>query len=114
MTRLCERHRLASAALLAKSNASRRKTQVFRARLLTVSFLAFDTQAANDPLAQATAFLSGPAAHSALSPAGAQAARIHDLWQLTLWICMGVFAAILVALLVALVRAPARVRGARP
>jgi cytochrome c oxidase subunit 2 len=56
--------------------------------------------------AEAFNFLSGPGTHSALRPAGAQAARIHDLWQLTLWICMGVFAAILVALLIALVRAP--------
>lgn len=48
---------------------------------------------------------SGPATHSALRPAGAQAGRIHDLWQLTLWICMAVFAAILIALLVALTRA---------
>jgi cytochrome c oxidase subunit 2 len=55
--------------------------------------------------ASALSGLSGPATHSALRPACAQAARIHDLWQLTLWICMGVFAAILVALLVALMRA---------
>jgi cytochrome c oxidase subunit 2 len=55
--------------------------------------------------ASALSGLSGPASHSALRPAGAQAARIHDLWQLTLWICMGVFAAILVALLLALMRA---------
>jgi cytochrome c oxidase subunit 2 len=50
-------------------------------------------------------FFSGPAGHSALRPAGIQASRIHDLWQLTLWICMGVFAAILIALVVALYRA---------
>jgi cytochrome c oxidase subunit 2 len=114
MTRLCERRRLASASLLATSSASRRKTHVFLARFLIDSFLASDTDAANGPLAQAASFLSGPAAHSALRPAGAQAARIHDLWQLTLWICMGVFAAILVALLVALVRAPRAAASAPP
>jgi cytochrome c oxidase subunit 2 len=62
---------------------------------------------------EAGAFLSGEAGHSALRPAGIQAARIHDLWQLTLWICMGVFAAILVALIVALMRAPRHDPGAR-
>ena len=36
------------------------------------------------------------AASGALAPAGVQAERIHALWQLTLWVCMGVFAAILV------------------
>jgi len=48
--------------------------------------------------------LSGPASHSVLRPAGAQAASIHSLWQLTLWVCMGVFAAILVVLILALAR----------
>jgi cytochrome c oxidase subunit 2 len=113
MTRLCERRRLAGAALLAKSSASRRKTQVFRPLFLIESFLGSNIEAPDGPLAQAAAFLSGPAAHSALRPAGAQAARIHDLWQLTLWICMGVFAAILVALLVALLRA-ARASASAP
>jgi cytochrome c oxidase subunit 2 len=42
---------------------------------------------------------------NALHPAGIQAARIHDLWQLTLGICSLVFAAVLTALLVALWRA---------
>jgi cytochrome c oxidase subunit 2 len=41
---------------------------------------------------------------SALHPAGIQASRIHDLWQLTLAICTLVFAAVLVALLLALLR----------
>jgi hypothetical protein len=61
--------------------------------------------------------LSGSGAHSVLRPAGVQAARIHDLWQLTLWICMGVFASILIALLVALMRArpgAARVASEKP
>jgi cytochrome c oxidase subunit 2 len=49
-----------------------------------------------------------------LRPAGAQAGRIHDLWQMTLWICMGVFAAILVALLVALMRSSRKAAGASP
>lgn len=55
---------------------------------------------------------SGSLAHSVLRPAGVQAVRIHDLWQLTLWICMGVFAVILLALIVALVRAKRRSGGA--
>lgn len=87
---------------------------MFRARFLIEWFSGLDTNAAIDSLVQAAAFLSGPSAHSALRPAGAQAARIHDLWQLTLWICMGVFAAILVALLVALVRAPRASASAPP
>lgn len=41
---------------------------------------------------------------SALEPAGIQAARIHDLWLLTLGICSVVFAAVLAALLLALWR----------
>ncbi|SEK17125.1 MULTISPECIES: cytochrome c oxidase subunit II [unclassified Variovorax] len=53
-------------------------------------------------------WLSGTAAHSALRPAGAQAARIHELWQFTLWMCMAVFALVLLALIVALVRAARR------
>lgn len=53
-------------------------------------------------------WLGGSAGHSALRPAGVQAARIHDLWQLTLWICMAVFAIILAALVIALVRASRR------
>jgi cytochrome c oxidase subunit 2 len=45
------------------------------------------------------------AASGALAPAGVQAERIHALWQLTLWVCMGVFAAILIALGIALIKA---------
>jgi cytochrome c oxidase subunit II len=45
------------------------------------------------------------AASGALAPAGVQALRIHELWQITLWVCMGVFGAILLALGVALLRA---------
>jgi cytochrome c oxidase subunit 2 len=85
---------------------------VLRPRFFIDAFSAFDPGAANGLLAQAAGFVSGPGAHSALRPAGVQAARIHDLWQLTLWICMAVFAAILVALLVALMRAPRGAAGA--
>lgn len=53
-------------------------------------------------------WFGGSATHSALRPAGVQAARIHDLWQLTLWICMAVFALILAALVMAVVRASRR------
>jgi cytochrome c oxidase subunit 2 len=44
-------------------------------------------------------------AQSALDPAGIQAARIHDLWLLTLGICSVVFAAVLAGLVLALWRA---------
>ncbi|WP_250516841.1 cytochrome c oxidase subunit II [Caballeronia sp. INDeC2] len=43
---------------------------------------------------------------SALSPAGIQASRILDLWHLTLAVCCVVFAAILLACLIAMIRAP--------
>lgn len=43
---------------------------------------------------------------SALSPAGIQASRILDLWHLTLAVCCVVFAAILLACLIAMMRAP--------
>jgi cytochrome c oxidase subunit 2 len=43
---------------------------------------------------------------SALSPAGIQASRILDLWHLTLAVCCIVFAAILLACLIAMIRAP--------
>lgn len=56
----------------------------------------------------AEAWFAGSATHSALRPAGAQAARIHELWQLTLWICVAVFGLILAAFVVALVRASRR------
>jgi cytochrome c oxidase subunit 2 len=64
--------------------------------------------------AKTTYFLSGPGSHSTLRPASAQAERIHELWQLTLWICMGVFAAILVVLLIALMRAPRSTKDSAP
>jgi cytochrome c oxidase subunit 2 len=44
-------------------------------------------------------------ASGALAPAGIQAERIHALWQLTLWVCIVVFAAVLVALGIALAKA---------
>jgi len=48
-----------------------------------------------------------PAAmQSALSPAGIQASRVLDLWHLTLTICCIVFAAVLLACMIALMRAP--------
>ncbi|PXW26413.1 cytochrome c oxidase subunit II [Paraburkholderia caballeronis] len=51
--------------------------------------------------------LSPPAAaHDALRSTGIQAARIGALWNLTLIVCALVFAAVLVAVLVALARAP--------
>jgi cytochrome c oxidase subunit 2 len=43
---------------------------------------------------------------TALVPAGVQASRILELWHLTLAVCCGVFAAILLACLIAVVRAP--------
>jgi cytochrome c oxidase subunit II len=43
---------------------------------------------------------------SALSPAGIQASRILDLWHLTLAVCCVVFASILLACLIAMLRAP--------
>ena len=41
---------------------------------------------------------------SVLSPAGIQAASIHTLWSLMLWVCTGVFVTVLVALFLALLR----------
>ena len=52
----------------------------------------------------ASAF-NAAAGQGVLDPAGIQAARIHSLWQLTLWVCVVVFALILLALLIALFRA---------
>lgn len=43
---------------------------------------------------------------SALSPAGIQASRVLDLWHVTLTVCCIVFAAVLLACMIALVRAP--------
>jgi cytochrome c oxidase subunit 2 len=103
---------LASRVAFAKkwfSSDERRKARVMRfGSSIDMSLL--DTMGLGRVLAQAAmvlsdlSSLSGSATHSALRPAGVQAARIHDLWQLTLWICMGVFASILIALLVALMR----------
>jgi cytochrome c oxidase subunit 2 len=47
-----------------------------------------------------------------IAPAGVQAARIHQLWTGTLWLCTAVFAAVLLALLLALVRAARAERSA--
>lgn len=57
-------------------------------------------------------WLAGRSGHSVLRPAGVQAEHIHALWQLTLWICAGVFALVLLALVLALMRA--RRTRARP
>uniref|UniRef100_UPI004039159A cytochrome c oxidase subunit II n=1 Tax=Variovorax sp. BK018 TaxID=3450241 RepID=UPI004039159A len=59
---------------------------------------------AGDFSAELGGLLSGPASHSVLRPAGVQAASIHSLWQLTLWVCMSVFTAILLVLILALAR----------
>ncbi|PTQ97192.1 cytochrome c oxidase subunit 2 [Paraburkholderia sp. GV068] len=53
-------------------------------------------------------------AHDALSPAGVQASHIFTLWTLTLTVCSLVFAAVLIALLVAMARAPRVSRDANP
>ncbi|CAB3676600.1 cytochrome c oxidase subunit II [Paraburkholderia rhynchosiae] len=53
-------------------------------------------------------------AHDALSPAGVQASHIFGLWTLTLTVCSLVFAAVLIALLLAMTRAPRVNRDARP
>ncbi|SAK45392.1 cytochrome c oxidase polypeptide II [Caballeronia catudaia] len=50
---------------------------------------------------------------SALNPAGIQASRILDLWHLTLGVCCAVFAAILLACLIAMIRAPRAGRDTR-
>ncbi len=42
--------------------------------------------------------------HNALAPAGVQAAKIAELWHLTLIVCTAVFAAVLTGVLVALLR----------
>jgi len=51
--------------------------------------------------------------HDVLAPFGPQAAHVHALWNLILLVCTLVFAAVLVALLVALWRAP-RASAATP
>src|SRR5215210_5859485 len=43
---------------------------------------------------------------SALQPAGAQAEHVYTLWQIMLWTCSAVFAAVVAAFLIALWRAP--------
>jgi len=43
---------------------------------------------------------------SALSPAGIQASRVLDLWHVTLTVCCIVFAGVLLACMIALLRAP--------
>jgi cytochrome c oxidase subunit 2 len=41
---------------------------------------------------------------SVLAPAGVQASSIHSLWSLMLWVCVAVFAIVIAAVLVALLR----------
>lgn len=50
--------------------------------------------------------LLGALSQDALRGAGPQAAHVLTLWQITLWICMAVFAAVLIACAWALWRAP--------
>jgi cytochrome c oxidase subunit 2 len=50
---------------------------------------------------------------SALEPAGPQAAHVHDLWLLMLWMCTAVGVLIVIAMLVAVMRAP-RARESTP
>jgi cytochrome c oxidase subunit 2 len=73
----------------------------------------FDLQAARDRAVSATGTVAGlvaPAlawgqgAQDALRPAGPQAAQILKLWNLTLIVCCAVFAMVLAAMVVALVR----------
>lgn len=47
-----------------------------------------------------------PGLHDALHAFGPQAGHVVDLWRIFLWICTGVFAAVMVALIVAVHRAP--------
>ena len=51
-------------------------------------------------------FTAAAPIQDALHPAGPQAAHIYDLWTLMLIMCTAVFVAIVVAFLIALVRAP--------
>jgi cytochrome c oxidase subunit 2 len=57
-------------------------------------------------LAWAQGTVLEPGAHDALAPAGPQAARIGELWDLFMVVCGVVFAAVLAGLAVALWRAP--------
>jgi cytochrome c oxidase subunit 2 len=54
-----------------------------------------------------------PGVHDALNTFGPQAGHVVDLWRIFLWICTGVFAAVMVALVLALRRAP-RIRTPEP
>lgn len=65
-------------------------------------------------LSAITAHVSAQPAQSALRPAGIQAAHIFTLWTVTLLVCSLVFTAVLVALLLALARAPRASHKARP
>ncbi|HET7836861.1 MAG TPA: cytochrome c oxidase subunit II [Variovorax sp.] len=66
-------------------------------------------------LASLAAFAFDAAAgQGALDPAGIQAARIHSLWQITVWVCLAVFTLVLLALMIALVRAARRTRRESP
>src|SRR5688572_17080427 len=47
-----------------------------------------------------------PGLHEALHTFGPQAGHVVDLWRIFLWICTGVFAAVMVALIIAVRRAP--------
>ena len=47
-----------------------------------------------------------PGVHDALNAFGPQAGHVVDLWRIFLWVCTGVFAAVMVALILALRRAP--------
>ena len=57
-------------------------------------------------LAWAQGTVLQPGAHDALAPAGPQAARIGELWDLFMVVCGVVFAAVLASLALALWRAP--------
>jgi cytochrome c oxidase subunit 2 len=59
-------------------------------------------------------FAFADASQSTLKPAGIQAARILDLWNLTLVVCSCVFTAILVAFFWALMRTPRASARTRP
>src|SRR5215217_5439642 len=48
---------------------------------------------------------AGPHFQDSRFPAGPQAAHIHDLWQLMLWVCGIAFVATMIALALALMRA---------
>jgi cytochrome c oxidase subunit 2 len=66
-------------------------------------FAAFALASAGAAFAQDRALVV-PGAHDALAAAGRQAARIGDLWNLTVFICTAVFCAVLLGLVLALWR----------